>query len=362
LETLYPGAELLAGVRRQEFQENTMTLTQEMTTTKNAEFRLRPAQMDDLDAVVTLINNSGLDQEGRELVNAQDIAGDWNMPSFKLDSATRVAELSDGRIIGYVEIWDTDAVPVQNFVWARVDPGYEGQGIGTELMSWAESRLQKTVQRVPKDARVVFRSAFVSTHAPTKQLFEDLDLKFVRRFWHMMIELDSPPAEPVWPSGIKLSTYAETDDLLAIVRADGEAFQDHWGFVPQPEETQLEQFQERIDSQHDFDPNLWFLAMDGDEVAGICLCSRSRTEYPGAAWVNSLGVRRAWRRRGIGLALLHHAFGAFYKEGKERVGLGVDSSSLTGATRLYEKAGMVVVKQSDAYEKEVRSGRDLSTK
>ena len=99
-----------------------MTLTQDFTTTEVAAFTLRAATMDDLDAVVDLINNAGLDQEGRLLVNAQDIANDWNMPSFKLDHATRVAELPDGRIVGYIEVWDTDPLPVQNWVWARVEP------------------------------------------------------------------------------------------------------------------------------------------------------------------------------------------------------------------------------------------------
>ena len=124
----------------------------------------------------------------------------------------------------------------------------------------------------------------------------------------------------------------------------------------------VKEFREWIDSQSDFDPGLWFLAMDGEEIAGICLCKRNRTEYPGAAWVNVLGVRRPWRKQGLGLALLHHAFGVFYREGKERTGLGVDSSNLTGATRLYEKAGMSVVKQDDAYEKEVRPGRDAQVR
>ena len=126
-----------------------MTLTQEMTQIENNKYSLRPAQMDDLDDVVDLINRSGLDQEGRKLVIAEEIAGDWNSPSFKLPSATRVVENSDGNIIGYIEVWDTDAVPVQNFVWARVDPAYEGQGVCTEMMNWADERLQETLQRVP---------------------------------------------------------------------------------------------------------------------------------------------------------------------------------------------------------------------
>ncbi len=57
-------------------------------------------------------------------------------------------------------------------------------------------------------------------------------------------------------------------------------------------------------------------------------------------WVNLLGVRRPWRRRGVALALLQHSFREFYARDRRKVGLGVDAQSLTGATRLYEKAGM----------------------
>ena len=77
-------------------------------------------------------------------------------------------------------------------------------------------------------------------------------------------------------------------------------------------------------------------------------------------WVRVLGVRRPWRRRGLGLALLIHSFAKLRQRGKQRAGLGVDSSSLTGATGLYEKAGMQVHRIYDSYEIEMRSGRDLS--
>jgi ribosomal protein S18 acetylase RimI-like enzyme len=101
--------------------------------------------------------------------------------------------------------------------------------------------------------------------------------------------------------------------------------------------------------------------MDGNEIAAVCLCRPTSHDDPDMAWVNTLGVRRPWRRQGLALALLHDTFGHFYRDGQKRVGLGVDASSLTGATRLYEKAGMHVSRQYDTYEKELRSGRDLST-
>ena len=109
------------------------------------------------------------------------------------------------------------------------------------------------------------------------------------------------------------------------------------------------------------EPELWILAMDGDEVAGMALCASRRAGQEDLGWVSSLGVRRPWRRRGLALAILRRAFGLLAARGKSRVGLGVDSQSLTGATRLYEKAGMHVVRELYEYERVIRDGKDLRT-
>ena len=79
------------------------------------------------------------------------------------------------------------------------------------------------------------------------------------------------------------------------------------------------------------------------------------------AWIDELGVLRPWRRKGIAGALLLQSFGEFHRRGRYKVGLGVDGDSLTGATRLYERAGMRVFQQRDAHEKVLRAGVDLST-
>jgi ribosomal protein S18 acetylase RimI-like enzyme len=101
--------------------------------------------------------------------------------------------------------------------------------------------------------------------------------------------------------------------------------------------------------------------MDGDQMAGICLCRLNDLEDSESSWVNELGVRRAWRKRGLGTLLLKHAFAAFHAAGQKRAGLGVDATSLTGATRLYERAGMHVQRQVNQYEKELRPGKEIST-
>jgi ribosomal protein S18 acetylase RimI-like enzyme len=102
--------------------------------------------------------------------------------------------------------------------------------------------------------------------------------------------------------------------------------------------------------------------MDGDEVVGVSLCNGKTAEDPDMSYVMSLGVRRPYRRQGVALALLHHTFGECYRRGKRKVALDVDADSLTGATRLYEKAGMHVQRQSAVYRKELRPGKDLSTR
>lgn len=323
-------------------------------------FELRQATEADLPAVVDLLNACAIDQTGEPNTNPSQVLSDWTSPAFNLAESVRITVTPEGQIIGYIEVWDIDPLPVINWVWARVHPDFEGLGIGTSLMFWAEERLQQTLARVPEDFRVVYHSSSLKTHAPTKQLLENLDMKLIRYFWRMVIDLGESPPQPIWPAGITVQTLQDSNDIRAVYRAFDDAFQDHWGHVQQPEDEMVAEWKHWIASDDEFDPEQWYLAMDGKEIASFCLCRRREWADPDMGWINILGVRRPWRRMGLGLALLHFAFLEFHRRGKLRVGLGVDAGSLTGATRLYEKAGMHVARESYAYEKELRPGRDIS--
>jgi ribosomal protein S18 acetylase RimI-like enzyme len=176
----------------------------------------------------------------------------------------------------------------------------------------------------------------------------------------MRIELTETPPVPVWPEGITLRPFDPERDLEAVARADGEAFRDHWGYIQRPFEQDLLIFRHWL-SEPRFDPTLWFVAVHGAEVAGVSLCDAWTDEDPDQGWVGSLAVRRPYRKQGLGLALLRHSFGEFYRRGRKAAGLGVDAQNLTGALRLYEKAGMRVFRKSNTYEKELRPGVELST-
>jgi ribosomal protein S18 acetylase RimI-like enzyme len=169
----------------------------------------------------------------------------------------------------------------------------------------------------------------------------------------MEIELQEAPRTPVWPAGIGLRPFLLQEQNRAVFEAHEEAFSDHWGHTPGT----FERWQYRMTSREAFEPSLWFIAWDNrsEQIAGYSLC-RYRM---GIGWVGTLGVRRAWRKQGLGEALLLHSFGEFYKRGMMTIGLGVDAENPTGATRLYKKAGMYVAAEYVVYEKELRSGRDI---
>ncbi|MGH9173491.1 MAG: GNAT family N-acetyltransferase, partial [Vicinamibacterales bacterium] len=113
-----------------------------------------------------------------------------------------------------------------------------------------------------------------------------------------------------------------------------------------------------VEEEENFDPTLWFLAIDDStgEIAGYTLNRLERPGEPQTAHTRYVAVRRPYRRRGIGQALLLHTFREFFKRGKRRAGLAVDSTSLTGADRLYERAGMHASHQSIIFMKVMREG------
>jgi len=166
----------------------------------------------------------------------------------------------------------------------------------------------------------------------------------VRRFWEMTIELgDDPQPEPVLADGLQIDLFS-ADRARAYHAALEEAFAEHWGHDPEPYET----WWQRQLAKPDHDPSLWFLVRDGDEVAAA---ARNDPERSGGGWVGALGVRPAWRGRGLAKALLLHSFREFHRRGDRRVGLGVDSANATGATQLYESVGMAIDTEQIVWER-----------
>jgi len=165
----------------------------------------------------------------------------------------------------------------------------------------------------------------------------------------MRIGLADVAEEPVWPEGVTVRTFQPGDERT-FYDVHQESFADHWEHdVPDP----YDEWAHWLLQPPAFEPELWFLAEEDGEPAGIAI-NHERPEVPGLGWIGILGVRRPWRRRGVGRALLLHAFHEFRARGYTEAGLGVDAASVTGATRLYESVGMRVTAHFHFYEKQLR--------
>jgi ribosomal protein S18 acetylase RimI-like enzyme len=215
-----------------------------------------------------------------------------------------------------------------------VDPALDGTGANAWLLRQAEAR---AFERKPGAEAIVSAGRFLGVEAG-KRLFEALGFAYARTFWMLGIDLVDPPAPATPPGRIEIRTFDRARDEEAVHRTFVEAFADHWGAAFPPIETWRSG---ALDGEGSgFDPGLWFVALDEEEVVGAIATRPSSPRNENAAYVEDLGVRRAWRRRGIARALLLSVFAEAFRRGIARVELSVDSESETGANRLYERVGM----------------------
>ena len=321
-----------------------------MTNMFPGDFLIRPPSMDDVKAVAELVSACDIAETGEPGDSEGDIRNGWQMPGFDLAKDAWVVVAPNGKIIARASLGHKDVVHM--YTTPRVHPDYRGLGIEAYLLHLAEERAQHFIPQAPKDARVALNSWMSSANMDLARVLEQEGFKRIRAHWMMEIEFDRLPPAPEWPENIAIDTYLPGQER-AIFEAFDEAFRDHWGYIP----GDYEAWEHWTIKRENFDPSLWFIAFDGNEIAGISLCEYE-LEMP---WVGDLAVRRPWRRKGLGMALLRQSFGEFYRRGSRKARLGVDSQNLSGATRLYERAGMHKARESYNYEKELRAGIELST-
>ena len=313
-------------------------------------FLIRPPTMDDLEAVTALANASEIADSGTPETTIELVRAGWQAPGVDVAADNWLVISPEGRVVGSAGTGDSEHVRIYANIY--VHPEYQSQGIAAVLLQRVEERAYQHISVAPRGVRVTLNTWTSSRNAAIKQVLEQAGYTPVRHTWDMEIEMHDAPPVPQWPEGVTVRTLVPGQERT-VFEADEEAFKDHWGHMP----GKFEEWEYWMVKRESFDPTLWFLAFDGDEIAGISLCRYERSD----GWVSTLAVRRPWRRMGLGMALLLHSFAEFYRRGTHKVGLSVDSQNLTGATRLYERAGMHVARQYDTYQKELRPGVELST-
>jgi mycothiol synthase len=314
---------------------------------------LRSAQWVDLNAVTQLIYDvCEADGDVTVAVTPEELKLEWQTPGFNIETDGLVAVTKDGRIVGYEEF-----VNEHEHTKLRTDgyvhPNFKGLGIGTLLLRAIEMRAQQEIALAQPDLRVYIRSTMDSHDNDGRSIHENAGYHPIRFHWRMQTDLEAPPPAATWPEGIELRPFERDKHARAVLEAQNEAFQDHWG----GHAISFEQWELRKFGRADFDPSLWMIAWDSRsaQIAGF---SQNRYRM-GIGWIGTLGVRLPWRKRGLGQALLLHSFGEFFNRGTKTIGLGVDAQNPNGATRLYQRVGMHAASEFITYEKELRAGREI---
>jgi ribosomal protein S18 acetylase RimI-like enzyme len=318
-----------------------------MTTRLPPGFSLRPPTLDDAPAVAAAIAACQAVDQGQAKVTTAELRSDW--VGVDLANEAIVVVAPDGTIAGGADLINRayQAISVYGFV----TPVYRQRGIGGAIVAWGERWAAARLALAPPAARVVVQHYILATQADALALLADAAYLPVRGVFEMTIDLTAPPPRPVWPESVAVRTFVPGQDDRLCHAAVEDAFRDLWGRPPGTFDRFVALTTDAV-----FDPGLWYLAMAGDEIAGVGLAR----VVAGTGWIDVVGVRRPWRRRGLGLALLHQMFTGMFERGVRQIGLSVDAESLTGAPRLYHRAGMRVLRNWVIYRKEIRSGVDLT--
>lgn len=325
------------------------------------DYPLRPVGMEDFNALLGLINAFSRHFIQVNEMDEAELMNFLTNPEMNMAEDLRMILSPQGNMLGYVECIAWDSPPVHPSVWLRVHPDYLDTDIGQRLLTWADERAQQSLDRCPSELRVSVHNFTLAEAKPLARLLEANSYRLIRHSFQMWVDLDMPATPAQWPPGIELRPFSEERHLEAVYKAYDRSFSDHYGYQKRPFDVGLKRFRHMLIEDDAYDPALWFVAWDGDQVAGFSLSYKYSSEDPNMGWLALLGVPRPWRKRGLGKALLLHTFEEFLRRGKKRVGLGVDAGNLTGALRLYENVGMYVARQYDRYEKELRPGKELMT-
>ena len=228
-----------------------------------------------------------------------------------------------------------------------VMPAWRRKGIGRCMFHYNQKSLKGIAAGHPKDKHRWFESFATDTETPTIRLLESEGYKTVRHFFIMVRPtLDDIPVLPL-PPGLEVRPV-EPVHYQTINDASREAFRDHWGYSEELHPSVAEWLDDP-----NFDPSLWRVAWDADQVAGMVLSYINSEENQSynrkRGYTENICVRRPWRNRGLAKSLIARSLTAVKACGMKETALGVDTRNISGALRLYESLGFRPTKRISIY-------------
>jgi mycothiol synthase len=286
----------------------------------------------DLPGIAAGMNASLAADGNSERITAEELANIYAHPGhWDPEQDSLLVEL-DGALIGYA-----------NTEWREEDDGARFHSINLHLMSaWRGCGLELAIQHHmerrawmvasagPGGAHHWLASRVPETWLARVEALVSLSYAPDRYYFEMQRSLDGDLPQAPLPTGLALRSPLP-EHYRAIWEAGEECFCDQRDHVAPSEEM----YQTWV-AMPDLDPSLWLVAWDGNEVAGAAI----NVVHEGA-WgeTDDLFVRRPWRKRGLGRALLVGSLHLFKARGLTNAGLGVDAENPSSALGLYESVG-----------------------
>jgi len=267
-----------------------------------------------------------------------------------LTTDTLCAADSTGRLAAaaWVTFDDHRQQQYRVFLDGRVHRDYRGRGLGSFILQWMEARALETLSVQKEDRPGVLRLDFYDRSADALALFEEHGFRFAFAEDEMQRDLSQSVPSVSPPEGMALVTWSPERASLFF-----EVYQDAFGDRPRFPHWNEETWRHNFTDYPDFRPDLSLLVLDGAEGAGFAICHAEREgdqEPDGTGWIDQMGVRPSWRRRGLGTGLLCELMRRFEADGLARAALEVEVNNHP-ALCLYERLGFRRHRRRTSYQK-----------
>jgi mycothiol synthase len=257
-----------------------------------------------------------------------------------------------GEVIGYGRVsWQKEVDGPRRYMhFTFLLPEWRHNGIRRAMLRHNERRLRQIAAGHPLDGPRSFESWAADSETHWASLLAEEGYGPTRYGLTMVRpDLEAIPDLPL-PGGLEVRPV-QPEHVPIIWAAAKEAFRDHWGYSEDEWDDELASWRE----SPTFDPSLWQIAWDGDQVAGMVqnfIDAAQNKEYGRKrGWTEGICVRRPWRRQGLAKALIARSFHVLKEQGMTEAALGVDADNLNGALQLYRTMGFREVKRFTTYRK-----------